>query len=202
MTAGVAPAIQVRSYKVGTYRLLHCDHQSSDLTLFYHFISREVNMIEVKGLEKLQTKLRNIQKLEHRTAPLMEQLGEILKNSIEDSFENEKSPFGERWKPLAKSTLQNKLKKGKSERILRREGDLADNWVLKSDDDKAVISNNANNKGFAYGLAHQFGANGAGRGKRTKIPARAFLPVDKNGKLAKDVKREIKAEVISFIKSI
>ncbi|PPB57594.1 phage virion morphogenesis protein [Campylobacter hyointestinalis subsp. hyointestinalis] len=159
-------------------------------------------MIEVKGIEKLQNKLRNIQKLEHRTAPLMKQLGEILKNSIEDSFENEKSPFGERWKPLSQSTLKNKLKKGKSERILRRDGNLADNWVLNTTNTKASVSNNASHKGFAYGLTHQFGVGGAGHTKNIKIPARAFLPVDKSGKLASDVKREVVKEIISFIKNI
>ena len=159
-------------------------------------------MIEVKGLEKLQAKLKNLQNLQHRTAPLITQLGEMLKNSIEDSFENEKSPFGERHKPLSQSTLKNKLKKGKSERILRRDGNLADNWVLNTTNTKASVSNNTNFKGFAYGLAHQFGANGAGRGKNIKIPARPFLPVDKSGKLAKSVKNEVENEIIGFIKKI
>lgn len=159
-------------------------------------------MIEVKGLEKLQAKLKNLQNLQHRTAPPITQLGEMLKNSIEDSFENEKSPFGERHKPLSQSTLKNKLKKGKSERILRRDGNLADNWVLNTTNTKASVSNNTNFKGFAYGLAHQFGANGAGRGKNIKIPARPFLPVDKSGKLAKSVKNEVENEIIGFIKKI
>lgn len=159
-------------------------------------------MIEVKGLEKLQVKLKNLQNLQHRTAPLMTQLGEIVKNSVEDSFESETSPFGERWKPLSKSTLQNKLKKGKSERILRSSGDLADKWLIKTSDNESKIFNNSNTKGFAYGLTHQFGTAQAGRSRNVKISARPFLPVDKSGKLAKDVKREIKAEVISFIKNI
>ncbi|WP_169753472.1 phage virion morphogenesis protein [Campylobacter mucosalis] len=159
-------------------------------------------MIEVKGLKKLQAKLRNLQNIEHRTAPLMTQLGEILKNSIEDSFENETSPFGKRWKPLSKSTLKNKLKKGESERILRREGNLADRWLLKTTNTKASVSNNASYKGFAYGLIHQFGSNKAGRSRNIKIRARPFLPVDKSGKLAKIVKLEVENEIIGFIKKI
>lgn len=159
-------------------------------------------MIEIKGLEKLQVKLKNLQNLQNRTAPLITQLGEMLKNSIEDSFENEKSPFGERHKPLSQSTLKNKLKNGKSERILRRDGNLADNWVLNTTNTKASVSNNTNFKGFAYGLAHQFGANGAGRSRNIKIQTRPFLPVDKSGKLASDVKREVVKEIITFIKNI
>lgn len=159
-------------------------------------------MIEIKGLEKLQVKLKNLQNLQNRTAPLITQLGEMLKNSIEDSFENEKSPFGEHHKPLSQSTLKNKLKNGKSERILRRDGNLADNWVLNTTNTKASVSNNTNFKGFAYGLAHQFGANGAGRGKNIKIPARPFLPVDKNGKLESRTENTIKNETVKFIKDL
>lgn len=199
MTAGVAPAIQVRSYKVGTYRLLHCDHQSSDLMLFYHFITKEVNMIEIKGFDKVQTKLKNLQNLNKNTKPLIKTLGLILQNEIEDSFENEKSPFGKAWTPLAKSTLDKKKKSAKSDRILRNEGNLADRWITKADKDKATVSNNIKSKGFAYGLSHQFGTNKAGRSRNVKIPARPFLPVDADGKLPSCTKDTIKDEVINYV---
>ncbi|MDL2346744.1 hypothetical protein [Campylobacter hyointestinalis] len=54
---------------------------------------------------------------------------------------------------------------GGSRRILRRDGNLADNWVVRVSDDSVIVSNNTQSKnGFKYGLAHQFGANGTGRG--------------------------------------
>ncbi|MBR8463646.1 phage virion morphogenesis protein [Campylobacter sp. faydin G-24] len=159
-------------------------------------------MIEIKGLQKVEAKLKVLSDLSTNTKPLMQTLGTILQNEIEDSFENETSPFGQRWKTLSQSTLKNKLKKGKSERILRYDGNLADRWLLKTTNTKASVSNNASHKGFAYGLVHQFGTAKAGRNRNAKISARPFLPVDKSGKLAKDVKREIKAEIISFIKNI
>ncbi len=156
-------------------------------------------MIEIKGLDKVQAKLKNLQNLGNNAKPLMKTLGLILQNEIEDSFENEKSPFGEQWKPLAPGTLRNKLKKGKSDRILRREGNLADRWITKADKDKATVSNNIKAKGFAYGLAHQFGTTKAGRNCNTFIPARPFLPIDANGKLASHTEDTIKDEVIKFI---
>ena len=50
-------------------------------------------MIEVKGLKQVQAKLKSLQNIENQTKPLMQTLGNILQNEIEDSFEREQSPF-------------------------------------------------------------------------------------------------------------
>ena len=155
-------------------------------------------MIEVKGLEELQTKLKSLQNIDKKTKPLMQTLGNILQNKIEASFENESSPFGQKWQALKPSTIRQKQKLGKSSNILRWDGNLADKWIVKADDKKTTVSNNKN--GFAYGLVHQFGSNKAGRSHNIKIPARAFLPVDKNRNLPKDLEDVIKKVITKFIK--
>lgn len=157
-------------------------------------------MIEVKGLEELQTKLKSLQNIDKKTKPLMQTLGNILQNEIEASFENESSPFGQKWQALKPSTIRQKQKLGKSSNILRSDGNLADKWIVKADDKKATVSNNTNKNGFAYGLVHQFGSNKIGRSRNIKIPARAFLPVDKNRNLPKDLEDVVKKVVIKFIK--
>ena len=157
-------------------------------------------MIEVKGLEELQNKLESLQSIENKTKPLMQTLGNILQNKIEDSFENESSPFGQKWQALKPSTIKQKQRHGKSLNILRSDGNLADRWIVKADDKKATVSNNTNKNGFAYGLVHQFGSNKAGRSHNIKIPSRAFLPVDKNRNLPKDLEDVIKKVMIKFIK--
>ena len=157
-------------------------------------------MIEVKGLEELQNKLESLQSIENKTKPLMQTLGNILQNKIEDSFENESSPFGQKWQALKPSTIKQKQRHGKSLNILRSDGNLADRWIVKADDKKATVSNNTNKNGFAYGLVHQFGSNKAGRSHNIKIPARAFLPVDKNRNLPKDLEDVVKKVMIKFIK--
>lgn len=156
-------------------------------------------MIEVKGLEELQTKLKSLQNIDKKTKPLMQTLGNILQNKIEDSFENESSPFGQKWQALKPSTIRQKQKLGKSSNILRSDGNLADKWIVKADDKKATVSNNTNKNGFAYGLVHQFGTNKVGRSKNIKIPARPFLPVDKSGNLPSRVKDVVKKVVIKFV---
>jgi phage virion morphogenesis protein len=157
-------------------------------------------MIEVKGLEELQTKLKSLQNIDKKTKPLMQTLGNILQNEIEASFENESSPFGQKWQALKPSTIRQKQKLGKSSNILRWDGNLADKWIVKANDKKATVSNNTNKNGFAYGLVHQFGSNKAGRSHNIKIPARAFLPVDKNRNLPKDLEDVVKKVMIKFIK--
>ena len=130
----------------------------------------------------------------------MQTLGNILQNEIKASFENESSPFGQKWQALKPSTIRQKQKLGKSSNILRSDGNLADKWIVKADDKKATVSNNTNKNGFAYGLVHQFGSNKIGRSRNIKIPARAFLPVDKNRNLPKDLEDVVKKVVIKFIK--
>lgn len=156
-------------------------------------------MIEVKGLEELQTKLKSLQNIDKKTKPLMQTLGNILQNEIEASFENESSPFGQKWQALKPSTIRQKQKLGKSSNILRWDGNLADKWIVKADDKKATVSNNTNKNGFAYGLVHQFGTNKAGRSKNVRIAARPFLPVDKSGHLPNRTKQAIEDATIEFM---
>lgn len=156
-------------------------------------------MIEVKGLEELQTKLKSLQNIDKKTKPLMQTLGNILQNEIEASFENESSPFGQKWQALKPSTIRQKQKLGKSSNILRSDGNLADKWIVKADDKKATVSNNTNKNGFVYGLVHQFGTNKAGRSKNVRIAARPFLPVDKSGHLPNRTKQAIEDATIEFI---
>ncbi|MGG7074554.1 phage virion morphogenesis protein [Campylobacter sp. 9BO] len=159
-------------------------------------------MIEIRGLNELKAKLERIKNIEQHAAPLMRQIGETLKNEIEQSFDDEKSPFGQKWQALKPSTLNIKAKKGKSEKILRSSGDLADKWLIKSNNNESKIFNNSNVKGFAYGLTHQFGTTKAGRSHNVKIPARPFLPVDKSGNLAPKSQQMIKNEVVEFLKKL
>ena len=187
-------------------------------------------MIEIKGLKKLQNKLESLQSIDKKTKPLMQTLGNILQNEIEASFENESSPFGQRWKPLSSVTVLayyggggiKNLKKGNqasfikngkrqskqflkkfgaggSKRILRQTGALADKWITKASSQSASVSNNASAGGFPYGLTHQFGTKNA-FGKGISIPARPFLPIDKNRNLPKDLEDVIKNEMTKFIK--
>ncbi|MDD0824368.1 phage virion morphogenesis protein [Mannheimia sp. AT1] len=96
-------------------------------------------------------------------------LGETLKKIHTARFKAEQEPDGKHWQPLADSTLALKRKRGKSTKILRQDGYLADKTAY-----------NVLNDGIEFGSAeiyarlHQFGGN-AGRGKKVTIPERPWL---------------------------
>lgn len=143
--------------------------------------------IKITGLEEIQTKLSKLET--HLDGNGMKEnlttIGEMVKNEIEESFDNQKSPFGEKWKPLKESTKKQKAKKGKSSLILRAEGNLADNWVTTATSNKATISNNSSSDGFPYGLSHQFGSS------KRNIPPRPFLPIGDDGIFEENLKDDI-----------
>ncbi len=146
--------------------------------------------IQVSGIENINKSLHKLQTKLSSNQPLMAKIGNYIKTDIELAFEKETSPFGKKWKPLSNKTKKLKTKRGKSGKILRYEGNLADNWYVKAAQNEVTISNNASFKGFPYGLTHQFGTTNAfGRG--INIPARPFLPVDENGVLEKGLSEQI-----------
>ncbi|WP_133169663.1 phage virion morphogenesis protein, partial [Campylobacter blaseri] len=158
--------------------------------------------IKVKGLKEVQDKLHKLSHLGGDIEPFLADTGEILRNEIEDSFEKQSSPFGKQWKALKESTKKYKDKKGYSSNVLRKSGDLADKWEIKTTNTSVRVFNALKSKGYVYGLVHQFGTNKAGRGKNTTIPARPFLPISKKGFLKKELKDEIKKDCINYIKDI
>ena len=62
--------------------------------------------IELRGLEEIQRKLQALESSldEAGMRRKLNTIGGMIKNSIMESFENETSPFGQRWKPLSSVT--------------------------------------------------------------------------------------------------
>ncbi len=133
--------------------------------------------IEIKGLDAVSAKLSTLEHLlgNSQLRVKLSTIGNMVKNTIEESFEEEKSPFGEKWKPLKIATVRAKAKRGASSKILRNDGDLADRWLVDVSDKTVEVSNNIKSKGYIYGLVHQYGSK--------KTPARPFLPIKENGDL-------------------
>lgn len=101
-------------------------------------------------------------------------LGETLKKIHTARFKAEQDPDGKNWKPLADSTLALKRKRGKSTKILRQDGYLADKTAYNVTNDNVEFGSQE-----VYARLHQFGGN-AGRGKKVTVPARPWLGVGKN----------------------
>ncbi|HDL4131786.1 TPA: phage virion morphogenesis protein [Mannheimia haemolytica] len=105
-------------------------------------------------------------------------LGETLKKIHTARFKAEQDPDGNNWKPLASSTLALKRKRGKSTKILRQDGYLADKTAYNVTSDNVEFGSQE-----VYARLHQFGGK-AGRGKKVTVPARPWLGVgDKDEQL-------------------
>ena len=179
--------------------------------------------IDLQGLEEIQRKLKTLESSldEAGMRRKLNTVGGMIKNSVMESFENETSPFGQRWKPLSSVTAfanfgggiknvkrgrqnayyknEKKQKKsflsvfgaGGSRKILVLSGALAGHWVVRAGAKSVTVSNNSSSGGFAYGLTHQFGTARAGRHRNVHIPARPFLPVDSGGNLEPRLAKDI-----------
>lgn len=153
--------------------------------------------INISGLQNIEKRLEKLSDIKRDLKPILNTIGNMIQNSIEDSFTDEISPFGQRWKPLCKQTLNLKLKKGKSENILRNDGNLAENWHLILKDNSVSVSNNSQAKnGFKYGLTHQFGAKIK---KGIFIQSRPFLPINQ-GRLEPNLLNNIEELLIKLCK--
>lgn len=170
--------------------------------------------IEITGLDNIQKSLNTLsQSLGKREMKsTMHTIGNMLTNTIEESFENERSPWGEKWKPLKIVSFhlgysigkgkKTHTKKGKesagfsryiqNKKILRESGNLADRWVVEASNDSVEISSNAKSKsGFTYGAVHQWGSK--------KVVARQFLPINAGGGLEPKLQKQIEGYLDSKI---
>ncbi|WP_032092045.1 phage virion morphogenesis protein [Necropsobacter rosorum] len=96
-------------------------------------------------------------------------LGETLKKIHTDRFKAETDPEDKKWKRLSDRTLALKRKRGKSTKILRQDGYLADKTAYNVSNDSVEFGSQE-----IYARLHQFGGK-AGRSKKVNIPARPWL---------------------------
>lgn len=163
--------------------------------------------IKITGIEDIQKSLLSLEKKTKNLKPTLRAIGEMVRSNIDESFESEKSPFGEKWKPISSNTAFNyaggkkkAFKKGAKslksgflkrygthgdKKILVESANLKDSWGVKADNKSVTVESYAKARGFPYGLTHQFGSVKRG------IPARPFLPVDDKGNLESTLQKDI-----------
>lgn len=130
-------------------------------------------------LQNLSTKASNLTPILYHTQDAMFQLSM-------NSFEKESDAFGNPWKPI--KALKNQ-KFGKK-KILQDTGVLKESIISRNDRvSKVSIGSN-----LSYAPIHQFGGK-AGKGGKSIIPARPYLPASKEGKIPEDLKRRIKQAI-------
>ena len=144
------------------------------------------------SIEELQGKLERLSKALENKTPLLRRVANTLQNVTEESFDKQASPFGEKWKPNAPKTLQKK----RGNKILIQSGLLSQSFTQKVTGTSAQVGTNKE-----YAAIHQFGGK-AGRGKKVSIPARTFMPINKNGEIPKDLGERLEQEVVDYLKKV
>lgn len=158
-------------------------------------------METIQGLGRLQATIKELLKV---TSPnsVAARVGAIIHKAATDSIEKERSAAGgsawaPRWKPLNKKYAKWKKKKYGGRRILERGGKLKDLYNEKTGKGERVVGTKAHSaEGFPYPVVHQFGS------KDGLIPARPFLPINKDRSIAYSVQKEIEEDLESILKDI
>ena len=121
-------------------------------------------------LEAMQRRLSN-------PTPLMAGVAAELLSVTEDAFAREGVVDGEKWKPLALSTIRQREKRGQwpGKKLQRSTAGLAASIQPFHSASRAGLTVSK-----PYAAIHQFGGM-AGRGRKVEIPARPYLPLKREG---------------------
>lgn len=145
-------------------------------------------------LKRLQTRMQEMR-------PVMAAIAVQLLSETIGAFADERSPGGEKWRPLALSTIRGREKRGAWPGQILHDGSrknslhLSRSIVADCSPTHARVGVTPN----PYAAIHQFGGM-AGKGKNVKIEARPFLPMRRKGG---DVEIEPKTEksILSILRT-
>lgn len=164
-----------------------------------------------EALDRLACSVRNLE-------PAMRDIAGLLERETNDNFRAQGRP---RWRPLSQTTILNRLmgRDGEGNRrgissILTRDGNLRARARRRLEGGLAILQDTGTLRDsiraspgrysvtigsvLEYAAIHQFGGM-AGRGKKVRIPARPFLPVDKDGNLSPEAERGVLAAIYDHL---
>lgn len=187
---------------------------------------------DFKSIAELQVYLNNISSklTKYNTRTVLNSAGEMIRNIIEESFDNETDPVtNQKWKSISsvsamasynkgklkgmkenahiksgkrlKKSFTNKYGAGGSKKILQESGALAENWRVGSSNMRVDVYNNSKSNGFPYGMSHVTGSDNL-FGKGIHLEARNFLPIDvQTGNLTNKVEQKVLDMVLNYIEN-
>ena len=142
--------------------------------------------IEVIGAPRIEEAIRRLQSRLTSLKSPMSEIGTLLTNTIEESFDNEQSPDGKAWHPLKEKTKLYKDKRGEHKILQSKDSNTYESINAQVDDKSVVAGVNAfSAAGYPYPLVHQFG------NKSGTVQARPFFPITKDGQLNSRIEEEI-----------
>lgn len=147
--------------------------------------------------DDLQRVLNQAARQTSNTVPLMRIIRAQLLSQTQQNFRAQGRP---KWPALSGETIKNYERLGISTTgLLRRSNSLYNSIQTHSDVNSATISAGGGNQSGAYAAIHQFGGK-AGRGRKVKIPARPYLPIDVNGYLQEAAADGVNQVLIAYLR--
>ena len=145
-----------------------------------------LTILEIKlDAERLDHGLSTLLKNATDTRAMMRGIATELLSMAEDNFESE-SWGGQRWKQSRAAD--------KGGKTLQKSGQLAASLTTQVGSNHALIGSNKK-----YAAIHHLGGQ-AGRGHKTNLPARPYLPINGNNQLQPDAERRILDIAIAALK--
>ena len=177
--------------------------------------------------DAVETALDRLARAARDLRPAMRDIGGLLEKETNDNFRAQGRPSWPRLSQATiLNRLMGKDREGKSKgiaSILRKDGDLRPAAKRKLEGGLAILQDTGVLRGsirvyseknsvtigaarvktkagtpMEYAAIHQFGGM-AGRGKKVRIPARPFLPVDKDGNLSSEAERGVLAAIYDHL---
>ena len=143
-------------------------------------LERHMTISTILITDELQRVLNQAARQTSNTSPLMRTIRTQLLSQTQQNFRAQGRP---KWPALSDVTIKNYERLGIStDGLLRRSDSLYNSIQTFSDATSATISAGGGNQSGAYAAIQQWGGM-AGRGRKVKIPARPYIPIDANGNL-------------------
>ncbi len=134
--------------------------------------------LNVEGLNRLQQRLQTKAERLKDLTPFWREVGDYMKRqTINERFDKEQSPEGEKWKPLSKTAIKKRRNKGQETiKILNDNGELRRSVNYKAEKDRVKIGSN-----LKYSRIHQYG--GKINHKRWGRYSHTYNPQKKEGQM-------------------
>lgn len=146
--------------------------------------------------DDLQRVLNQAARQTSNTAPLMRIIRAQLLSQTQQNFRAQGRP---KWPALSDVTVKNYERLGISTAgLLRRSNSLYNSIQTHSDVNSATISAGGGNQSGAYAAIHQWGGK-AGRGRKVKISARPYLPIDADSNLQDEAAQGLNQVLIAYL---
>lgn len=146
--------------------------------------------VTITGLTEIISKLSLLKDRMKSLRPVLGEVANMIENTADEAFENQKTPWGTPWKPNTVRTVHTSYggkthtKKGvqtksfqrfaAGKQILILSGQLRNSIHHTITGASVTVGTNK-----IYAAIHQFGGD-AGRNKSVKLPARPYMPIKDN----------------------